>query len=139
MTKRSQMTRKPTLDPGRTRRRVPAAERERQIVEAAASFFDEYGFEGQTRELAKTMGISHSAIFRYFPTKEALTERVYEHVFVSRWDPGWKTLILDRDQPLEDRLIRFYREYAERIFDAQCMRVFMFACVKGHTRHDRYG
>jgi hypothetical protein len=41
----------------RKRRHLPAAERERQIVEAAASFFAERGFEGQTRELAKTMAL----------------------------------------------------------------------------------
>lgn len=133
------MTRKAgTSRPEQTRRHLPAAERERQIVEAAAEFFAEYGFEGQTRQLAKTMGITHSAIFRYFPSKEALIERVYEHVFVSRWDPGWKALITDRTQTLEDRLIRFYREYAERIFDAQWMRIFMFAGLKGHPMTDRY-
>ncbi|WP_439543468.1 TetR/AcrR family transcriptional regulator [Hyphomicrobium sp.] len=139
MTNRSQMTRKAgPSHPEQTRRHLPAAERERQIVEAAAAFFAEYGFEGQTRQLAKTMGITHSAIFRYFPSKEALIERVYEHVFVSRWDPGWKALIADRTQRLEDRLIRFYREYAERIFDAQWMRIFMFAGLKGHPMTDRY-
>ncbi len=74
MTGRSQMSRRGA---GRkTRLHLPAAERERRIVEAAAEFFALHGFEGQTRELAKTMGISHSAIFRYFPTKEALIERV---------------------------------------------------------------
>ncbi len=39
---------------------------------------------------------------------------------------------------LEDRLIRFYREYADRIFDAQWMRIFMFAGLKGHPMTDRY-
>ena len=133
------MTRKAaSSDPQKTRQHLPAAEREQQIVEAAAAFFAEYGFEGQTRQLAKTMGITHSAIFRYFPSKEALIERVYEHVFVARWDPGWKALIADRSQPLEERLIRFYREYAERIFDPQWMRLFMFAGLKGHPMTDRY-
>ncbi len=67
-----------------------AEQREQQIVEAAAAFFAERGFEGQTRELAKTMGITHSAIFRYFSSKDALIERVYEHVFISRWNPEWR-------------------------------------------------
>jgi AcrR family transcriptional regulator len=139
MTNRSQVTRQ-AGDAGmkRIRQHLPAAERERQIVEAAAAFFAEHGLEGQTRELAKTMGITHSAIFRYFPTKEALIERVYDHVFVSRWEPGWKALISDASQPLERRLIRFYREYADRIFDPQWMRIFMFAGLKGHPMTSRY-
>lgn len=125
-------------DPGRKRQHLPAAERERKIVEAAASFFAKHGFEGQTRELAKTMGITHSAIFRYFPSKEALIERVYEHVFLARWDPAWKALIHDRSRPLEDRLVRFYLEYAECAFDPQWMRIFMFAGLKGHPMTNRY-
>jgi len=134
MTKRSQM---PRTD-GATRLHLPAAERERRIVEAAVQFFAEHGFEGQTRELAKTMGITHSAIFRYFPTKDALIERVYEHVFVARWDANWRALICDRSQPIESRLTRFYTEYADRIFDACWMRIFMFAALKGHPMTNRY-
>ena len=136
MTMRSQMSRS---EPARKmRRHLPAAERERQIVEAAAQFFATHGFEGQTRELAKTMGISHPAIFRYFPTKEALIERVYDHVFLARWDATWKDLIADRSRSLEDRLVRFYIAYTARIFDPQWMRIFMFAGLKGHPMTDRY-
>lgn len=122
----------------RIRQHLPAAEREQQIVEAAATFFAEHGFEGQTRELAKTMGITHSAIFRYFPSKEALIERVYDHVFLARWDANWKAQIADRSRTLQNRLEQFYIEYANRIFDAQWMRIFMFAGLKGHPMTDRY-
>lgn len=140
MTKRSQMSR---IESGvgvapRVRQHLPAPEREQQIVESAAQFFAEHGFEGQTRELAKTMGITHSAIFRYFPSKDALIERVYDHVFLARWDHSWKAQIIDRSYPLNDRLENFYAAYAERIFDAQWMRIFMFAGLKGHPMTDRY-
>jgi AcrR family transcriptional regulator len=137
MTTRSQLSQKESK-PVRTRQHLPAAEREHQIVEAAANFFAARGFEGQTRELAKTLGITHSAIFRYFPSKEALIERVYDHVFLARWDPAWKSMIADRSLPLADRLVRFYLEYADRIFDPQWMRIFMFAGLKGHAMTDRY-
>ena len=60
------------------RRNMRAAEREQFIVDEAVKFFAEQGFGGQTRELAKRMGITHSAIYRHFPSKEALIERVYE-------------------------------------------------------------
>lgn len=122
----------------RARVHLPAAERERQIIEAAAAFFSQHGLEGQTRELAKTLGITHSAIFRYFPSKEALIERVYDYVFLARWDGGWRPLIADRSKPLEDRLVSFYNAYADRIFDPQWMRIFMFAGLKGHPMTARY-
>jgi AcrR family transcriptional regulator len=117
---------------------LPAAERERRIVEGAARFFAEHGFEAQTRELAQSMGITHSAIFRYFPTKEALVERVYEYVFVSRWNPEWEGLILDRSKSLEERLTQFYCEYAERIFDYEWVRIFIYAGLKSNDITPRY-
>ncbi|WP_375465242.1 helix-turn-helix domain-containing protein [uncultured Methylobacterium sp.] len=96
----------------RKRRHLPGVVRERQIVEAATRFFAGHGFEGQTRERAKRVGITHSAIFRDIPTTEALIERVYHEVFVSRWNLDWDALIRDRTRPLEERLVQFYREPA---------------------------
>lgn len=120
------------------RRRLPAAQREQQIVEAAAQFFAEHGLAGQTRELAREIGITHSAIFRYFPTKEALLDRVYEHVYVQRWNPAWGGLVQDRSQALETRILRFYREYAEKIFDYVWVRIFVFSGLKGYDIAPRY-
>lgn len=120
------------------RRRLPAAERERQIVAAAARFFAEHGFGGQTRELARGIGITHSAIFRYFPSKEALIDRVYEHVYVSRWNPHWDRLLRNRTLPLEERLVRLYQDYAERIFDYEWVRIFVSAGLTGYDIAPRY-
>ncbi len=50
------------------------------IVAAAIRFFAEEGFEGQLRALASRIGIPHSVLFRHFPCKERLIERVYEDV-----------------------------------------------------------
>ncbi len=86
------------------RRNMRAAERERLILDEAIKFFAEHGFGGQTRELAKRMGITHSAIYRHFPSKEALIERVYEEIYLSRWSPSWAGLIQDRSLTLEARL-----------------------------------
>lgn len=44
-----------------------ASEREQFILKEAVRFFAERGFEGQARELAKRIGITHSAIYRHFP------------------------------------------------------------------------
>ncbi|MGB4865649.1 MAG: TetR/AcrR family transcriptional regulator [Hyphomicrobium sp.] len=115
-----------------------ASEREQFILEEAVRFFAEHGFEGQTRELAKRMGLTHSAIYRHFPSKEALIERVYEHIFLSRWNPDWGKLIRDRERPLETRLTDFYLQYAERVFHYDWVRIFVFSGLKGYGLTQRY-
>lgn len=130
---------KPPTPEGRPRRHhMRAAEREQAIIEEAASFFAEHGFEGQTRELAKRMGITHSAIYRYIPSKEVLIERVYEHVYLSRWSPDWAGLIADRSRSLESRLNQFYLEYVDRIFDYRWVRIFAFSGLRGFDLPLRY-
>ena len=81
--------------PDSERRNVRAPEREKLILESAIRFFAEHGFEGQTRELAKRIGITHSAIYRHFPSKEVLIERVYELVYLGAWQQHWSHLIHD--------------------------------------------
>jgi AcrR family transcriptional regulator len=120
------------------RRNMRAADRERLIVDEAIRFFAERGFEGQTRELAKRMGITHSAIYRHFPSKEALIERVYQEVYLSRWSPDWGPLIRDRALPLETRLTRFYLDYVARVFEYNWVRIFVFSGMKSYGITGRY-
>ena len=120
------------------RRNMRAAEREQFILDQAVRFFAERGFEGQTRELAKRMGITHATIYRHFPSKEALVERVYEHIYLSRWNPDWGPLVRDRSQPLETRLTQFYLEYVERVFDYNWVRIFVSSGLKSFDITKRY-
>jgi AcrR family transcriptional regulator len=120
------------------RRNMRAADRERAILDEAIRFFAERGFEGQTRELAKRMGITHSAIYRHFPSKEALIERVYQEVYLSRWSPDWGPLIRDRSQSLETRLTRFYLGYVERVFEYNWVRIFVSSGMKSFDITGRY-
>lgn len=84
------------------------------------------------------MGITHSAIYRYIPSKEALIERVYEHVYLSRWKDEWAGLVTDRSRPLEARLTQFYLEYVERVFDYYWVRIFAFSGLKSFDITSRY-
>lgn len=122
----------------RRRKNMRSEDREKQIVEGAVRFFAECGFEGQTRELATRLGVSHAVIYRHFESKEALIERVYEHVYTSRWRSEWDSLITDRSQPLEDRLIRFYREYADCVFEYEWVRIFISSGLKAYGLPERY-
>lgn len=124
--------------PAQRRKNLRAPEREKVILESAIRFFAEHGFDGQTRALAKRIGIAHSAIYRHFPSKEALIERVYEHVYVGGWQTHWSDLIVDRSRPLEQRLTQFYCEYAESIFRFDWVRIFIFAGLKSFDINRRY-
>jgi AcrR family transcriptional regulator len=120
------------------RRNMRAADRERFIIDEAVRFFAEQGFGGQTRELAKRMGITHSAIYRHFPSKEALIERVYEEVYLSRWSSSWGPLIRDRNLSLQGRLTQFYLEYVEQVFEYNWVRIFVFSGMKSFGITKRY-
>src|SRR6202043_4276039 len=87
------------------RRRLDPEDREREIFDGAVAFFAEVGFDGGLRDLAKRLGITHQNLFHYFATKEALIERVYKEVYLSRWRPEWETLLRDQSKPLQARLI----------------------------------
>ena len=119
-------------------RRLSPDERERHIVRAAVAFFAEHGFDGQTRELAKAMGATQPLIYRYFPTKEALIERVYQEVFVGHFKPSWEGLIEDETLPVRQRLTAFYQDYAGIILSYEWVRLFMFSGLRGLDFNTRY-
>lgn len=120
------------------RRRLPRKERERLIIEEAARFFAEFGFEGQTRALAQRMGVTQPLLYRYFPDKEALIERVYQEVFEGGWDPEWEIALADRTRPLPERVAELYRNYAVANFSYERVRLFMYASLKGVAIGNRY-
>ncbi len=124
--------------PPKRRRRLDPEDREREIVDGAVAFFAEVGFDGGLRDLAKRLGITHQNLFRYFPTKEALIERVYKEMYLDRWQPEWETVLRDPTKPLEARLIDFYESYLPAIFRYDWVRIFVFAGLKGVGISQRY-
>lgn len=121
-----------------SRTRLDPAVREKMILDAAVEFFAEHGFAAQTKELAARIGVSQGLIFRYFGTKQALVERVYETVFLTRWSSSWEAELKDRSVPFPARLERFYRAYLDAVDAEQWMRVAMFASLAGHDISNRY-
>lgn len=120
------------------RRRLKREDRDREIAQAAVAFFAEVGFDGDTRELARRLGVTQSLIFRYFPSKAALIERVYQEVYVGRWNPYWESIIADRTVSLEARLLRFYKDYARIALTYDWVRIFMFSGLRGENINARY-
>lgn len=127
-----------SVDQETTRRRLPRKERERLIVDEAVRFFAEVGFEGQTRALAQRLGVTQPLLYRYFPDKDALIERVYQEVFVGGWNPEWGRVLVDRSRPLRARVADFYRAYTRANFNYERVRLFMFAGLKDQAIASRY-
>ncbi len=123
---------------GAARRRMPPEERRKQIVAEAVRFFAEVGLEGNTRQLAKRLGVTQSLLFNYFPTKHDLLEAVYEKVYLDRLSPDWPDRLTDRSVPLRQRLLAFYTEYSALIFERDWMRIFMFSGLAGAALNHRY-
>lgn len=120
------------------KKRLPPSDREKQIVKEAIAFFADHGFGGQTRELARRIGVTQPLLYRYFASKEALIERVYQDVFVGRWKENWQTTLTDRSLSVEARLTRVYREYARVIDNREWLRILILAGMKGESLNHRY-
>lgn len=123
---------------GIPRRRLAPEDREHQIVQAAISFFARRGFEASTRDLAKELGITQPLLYRYFPTKEALVDRVYEEVFVRRWNPEWEEWLVDRSVSLAERLKRYLKDYARFVLRSEWVRIFIYAGLSRGGINQKY-
>lgn len=120
------------------RRRLGTAERESQIVAGAVQFFAERGLDGQLRDLARNIGITHALLYHYFPTKQALLDRVYHEVFEGRWNPAWEQMLDDPALSPEDKLVRFYVEYGRAIFNREWVRIFVYSGLSDRSIPDRF-
>jgi len=129
-------TKAPAAAPARTR--LGPRERERMIVDGAVRFFAETGFAGQTRELSRRLAITQPLLYRYFPSKKALIDRVYKEVFLGNWDSGWEQRLADRSRPLRERLVEFYTDYVKVLFTPEWIRLYMYSGLAGIGFNRRY-
>jgi AcrR family transcriptional regulator len=120
------------------RKRLTSGERERQIVESAIRFFSDRGLDGQLRDLAKNIGVTHALLYHYFPTKQALIDRVYVELFEGLWQPAWERLLDDPELSVETKFTRFYCDYAKAIFSRDFVRIMIFSGLSDHTIPDRF-
>jgi AcrR family transcriptional regulator len=120
------------------RRRLGAQEREQQILAGATDFFARRGLDAQMRELAAEIGIAHTLLYHYFPTKRALIERVYEQTIAGRWEARWETLLDDPRRPVQDKLEAFYGEYLPAILTPEWLRILVHSGLSDALIPTRY-
>ena len=120
------------------RKRLSSAERERQIIEGAVCFFADRGLDGQLRDLAKEIGVTHALLYHYFPTKQSLIDRVYVELFEGLWKTEWERLLDDPAVDAKIKITRFYVDYAKAIFSREFVRIMIFSGLSDHTIPDRF-
>lgn len=115
-----------------------AEDREELILRAATAYFAEQGLAAGTIELARRIGITQPLLYKYFPTKDALIERVYERLIPKSWNPGWESLLDDDSTPLRERLKTFYTDYATNVLTYEHVRLFLFSGLSKSEFNARY-
>lgn len=109
--------------------RMPPAERKAMILSRASDFFAEYGLTAQTRALAAACGVAQRLLYRYFPSKAALLDEVYQEAIVSPFKAVWLVQLKDRTRPIETRLVDFYRNYYSTVLTRKWLRLFLYASL----------
>lgn len=121
-----------------TSQRLSAADRKEHIAQEAVRYFAEVGFGGDTRELAQRIGVTQSLLYKYFSSKDVLIDRVYEEVYLEKWNPFWESVIRDRSISLQERLNRLYVDYAKVALTRDWVRIFMFSGLRGEGINRKY-
>ncbi len=129
-----------TEEPNPRPRRRPrplagAGGRRAEILREAAHCFGSRGFKGTTtREVADRVGITEAALYRYFPSKDAIYAAILEGKIA---EPG----LLDELAPFavagEDRevFLRLARGLIERVeADPLFLRLLLYSALEGHER-----
>ena len=120
------------------RRRMNTADRKRQILDRAIQFFAKHGIDGQLRNLTKELGVTHTLLYHYFPTKEALIQEVYKEVFESKWKPEWEDLLDDKHLTPEEKFNAFYLDYTNTVLTYDFVRILIFSGLSDHSISDRF-
>ena len=120
------------------RKRMGTTERKRQILDSAIQFFARNGIDGQLRNLSKELGVTHTLLYHYFPTKDALIQEVYKEVFESRWKPEWEELLDDVSLTPEEKFNAFYLDYTNTVLTYDFVRILIFSGLSDHSISDRF-
>ncbi|MBC7437537.1 MAG: TetR/AcrR family transcriptional regulator [Bdellovibrionales bacterium] len=99
------------------------------MLEKAFEFFSENGLTAQTRALADACGVSQRLLYSVFPSKADLIKAVYETEIAGPFKAVWFARLRDRQVPLRERLVNFYREYYDAILTRRWLRLFIYSSL----------
>ncbi|WP_426960188.1 TetR/AcrR family transcriptional regulator [Muricoccus radiodurans] len=113
------------------RQRLQKEERERHFLDEAIAFFAEVGFSGDTKTLAARLGVAQPLLYRYFASKEALIQRVFEDTFLANWNPLWEEMLTDPGLDVAARLMAFHNDFARVHLKRDRVRLSLFFALRG--------
>ena len=128
----------PSDSPRSITKRLKPAERRRDLLDKAIIFFAEHGMTAPTRALAEACGVAQRLLYRYFPSKAALLDAVYEEAIVAPFKAVWLVRLQDRSVEIEQRIAVFYLDYFQAIFTRQWLRLFLYAGLESGQMTSAY-
>jgi AcrR family transcriptional regulator len=123
-----------TLPPAERRPRLDAETRRGQILSIALECFAENGFNGTTtREVATRAGITEAALYRYYPSKDALYAEIIDR---KTREPAVLEALLpvaaaEDDEAVFAGLARAICERGDA--DPAFLRILFFTSLEGHA------
>jgi AcrR family transcriptional regulator len=116
----------------RARSRFSGPERKAHIVAAATALFAAKGFAGATtREIAQSLGISETLIYKHFPTKRAL----YAAILAQQSPlPGLRPVLEQATRGRDDRRVfSCIANMVIRDVPSTLPRLLLFSALEGHA------
>jgi AcrR family transcriptional regulator len=131
-------TKRPASASGQRKRNLPADERRRVLLDAAADLFSEKGLRITVQALADRVHVTQPLVHRYFPTKADLIAAICDRIQNAHWDPVWRQILTDRTRPLTQRIPDFYGRYLPHIYRDTWYRGFWYAALNDPTFAQTY-
>jgi len=115
--------------------RNKSIDRKSQIISEATRLFSEDGYDKVTiKQLAFSCGITEPALYRHFPSKEAIYENVLESI-----ENRLSANDLFENLEIENDLEKFLKRFAHHIIEyftsnEDIYRLLMFSALRGHPK-----
>ena len=114
-------------------RRLPADERRAQILREAARLFGSHGFNGTTtRDVATAVGITEAALYRYFPSKEAMYAAILDERMAASdlLEPALAAAAAGDDRAVFTQLALALLRSVDA--DPSILRLILYSALEGH-------